>query len=324
MTKTFNSFLETLLFLLLIAFSITLALGKNLSSAVIDGLNLYFTCVFPALFPYFFITFILSSLSVTGKFSNFLSPLTKRFFGTSGAVGYAFIMSLISGYPVGAKIVADLKDNGVISQTESIRASALCSTSSPMFIIASVGSVMFKSTLFGALLYACHFICAILVGIIFSFYKKSEKPSNLSNLLKPDKIDNILYESVFSAVTSSLVVGGIITIFYLITEVLTKFNILSPLIWLISLITGDKNLSSGIVLGLFECTKGLKVISACPTAFALPVCAFICGFGGISVIMQSIAYLKKSKIKTTVFVFSKLISAVLNFFVATLLSLIFL
>ena len=321
MVKNLNTFLSFVLFLLLIAFSLLLAFGKGYSAFVLEGLNLYLACVVPSLFPYFFITAILSSMQITSKISNKLAFFTKRFFNVGGAVGYAFFMSLVSGYPVGAKIVCDLKEKGLISNSESIRASALCSTSSPMFLINSVGVFMFKNLKFGLSLFLCHLLSAIIVGIIFSFYHKKDKPFNLP-YINSKAVDNVLYESAYSAVTSVLIVGAIITIFYLLTNVLFSLGVLSPIVNLFSLVLGNENLAKGLTFGLFECTQGLKVISTLPNSFlALPLSAFICGFGGISVIMQSVAYLKKAKIKTTPFILAKIICAVINFILSIIFAL---
>ena len=141
MTKKLHSILELLLFLILLSLSVILAVDKRYAFCVKSGIELWFACVLPALFPYFFITCILSSLKITGKLSTLLSPLTTRLFNVSGSVGYAFFMSVICGYPVGAKTVSDLKEKAMLSDAESVRASALCSTSSPTFLLGSVGNL---------------------------------------------------------------------------------------------------------------------------------------------------------------------------------------
>ena len=324
MMKNLFKLIEFLIFGFCILFSLIIALDKSYSSVVLDGIKLWFACVLPSLFPYFFITAILSSLKVTSKVGSFCSPLTKRLFNVGGAVGYAYFMSLISGYPIGAKIVSDLKSKNALSDAESVRASALCSTSSPMFMISSVGAIMFNSSRFGILLFLTHLICSIIVGVIFSFYKRAQKPNKMPYLLN-NSVDNILYESAYSSVVSVLVVGGLITIFYLLTQILYDFHLLDGIIWFFSLIFKDENLATGLSLGLFECTNGLKYLSKSKgQILSLPLCAFLCGFGGISIIMQSVAYLKKAKIKTTALVFSKLLSAVLNFIVGLILALCFL
>ena len=325
MYKTLKTKVEWIVFTLLIFLLFILVVGGDFSYAVSDGIKLWVACVLPALFPYVFLTTILSSISVTGIISKAISPLTKRLFNVNGCAGYAFFISLLSGYPLGAKTVSELYSDGFLSDAEAVRSSALCSTSSPVFLITSVGSISFGSRKFGVLLFVTHLISAVINGIIFSFYKKSYKSARAVSSFIPKKMDNLLYESSYSAVVSVLVVGGLITIFYLLTEVLISLKILSPIISLLEQLTGDLTLAEGITLGIFECTKGIKRLSFSGiTTLSLPVVSAICGFGGLSIIAQSLAYLKNAKIKTAPFVMSKLTSAVINFVVGLIISLLFL
>ncbi len=323
MVKNINTFLSFLFFFSLLAFSLILSFGNGFSSLTIEGINLWLSLIVPAMLPYFFITALLSSLSITSKISNKISPLTKRLFNVSGGCGYAFLMSLIAGYPIGAKIVADLKEKGAINQSEAIRASTFCSTSSPMFLISSVGAIMFKNSAYGLILFVSSTLSAIIIGIIFSHYNKSDKPNN-QPFISTQKLDNILYESAYSSVISVLVVGTIITIFYIFSSILFRFNALSPIISLFALVLGDFERAKALTFGLIESTSGLKILSTCTyTALSMPLSAFICGFGGLSVIIQSIAYLKKAKIKTAPFIKAKLLSAVINFIITYFICLFF-
>ncbi len=324
MKKNIYNFFELSIFALLLFLSVILAIGRDYSSAITEGLKLWLFCVVPSLFPYFFITAILSSLKITGKASRLFSPFMKGAFRVNGAVSYAFFMSLISGYPVGAKLTAELKAQGVLSPVEATRASALCSTSSPMFMLSSVGNLMFSSPIFGLGLFICHILAVLCVGVIFSFYKRKDKPTNAPIFIPTQKLDNILYESSYSSVVSCLTVGGLITVFYLLTEVLLSLNILSPIINLLTPLLKDTHLSNGLVLGFFECTRGLRELSSAGMVFlSLPLATFICSFGGLSVIMQSVAFLKQAKIKIAPFFVSKILSAILGFIFALIYTIIF-
>ena len=323
MVKNVNTFFSFIFFILLIAISLILSFGSGFSALTLEGIKLWLLLILPAMFPYFFITALLSSLSITSKISNKFSPLTKRLFNVGGGCGYAFFMSLIAGYPIGAKIIGDLFDKGAINQSEAIRASTFCSTSSPMFLISSVGAIMFKNSFFGVILLISSTLSAIIIGIIFSNYNKHDKPS-ATPFISSQKLDNILYESADSSVISVLVVGAIITVFYILSSLLFRFNILLPIISLFALILGDFNRAKALTFGLIESTSGLKILSSLSfNLLSLPLSAFICGFGGLSVIMQSATYLKKAKIKTAPFIKAKLLCAVLNFIITLIICLIF-
>ncbi len=64
-----------------------------------------------------------------------------------GIGAYAFIMGIISGYPVGAKIVTEFRKNGNCSRAEAERLLAFTNNSGPLFIIGTVGVSMFGNTL---------------------------------------------------------------------------------------------------------------------------------------------------------------------------------
>lgn len=293
----------------------------HFSTFVTDGIKLYFACVLPTLFPYLFITAVLSSLSVTKKISKVFSPITSKLFLVNGCVGYALLLSVMSGYPVGAKMVSDLKNNGYLSTTEAQRASTFCSTPSPMFLIASVGAITFNNKNLGAVAFAVTLLSALITGIIFSFYHRKEKPITPTPITNGEKND-LFFDSVYSAVISVLVVGGIITLFYTFTEILLFFKLLAPIESIVNYLFGNQLFGKGIALGLFECTKGLKglAVSGASAKSLLPIICALCSFGGLSVIFQSISYLKKAKLKTAPFVFSKLLSAVISYFLGLVFS----
>ena len=62
----------------------------------------------------------------------------RPLFNVPGEGAFAFLMGLISGYPVGAKIVTDLKDNNLCTTEEAERMLCFTNNSGPLFIIGTV------------------------------------------------------------------------------------------------------------------------------------------------------------------------------------------
>lgn len=71
----------------------------------------------------------------------------RPIFNVPGIGAYAFIMGIISGYPVGAKIVTEFKNNNECSTAEAERLLSFTNNSGPLFIIGTVGVAMFGNTL---------------------------------------------------------------------------------------------------------------------------------------------------------------------------------
>lgn len=314
--------LQVITFFTLLVFGIALIWGGGYFSAVRKGLDVWLVAILPTVFPYAFITACLARLKITAKITAKASKLTTRLFNTGGATACAFFISVISGYPLGAKTVADLKKGGLLSDAESQRASAFCSNASPVYMITGVGAVALSNKLLGAILFLSNLLSAIAVGIIFRFYEKNSKPSPVA--LSPIKCDNLFYESVFTSVTSTLVLCGTTVLFTVITEILSSFGLLNFLTNALSTVFQNTGLAKGVTLGFFECSLGVREITAVGLNFwTLPLCGLLCGFGGLSCIFSCVGFLKESKIKIAPFLFSKILHAILNFLICLLFNPLF-
>ena len=64
-------------------------------------------------------------------------------FNVPGEGSYAFIMGIISGYPVGAKIINKFVEEGTCTKSEAERMLAFTNNSGPLFIIGTVGISLF-------------------------------------------------------------------------------------------------------------------------------------------------------------------------------------
>ena len=150
--------------------------SKSNLTATKNGLALWATCVVPALFPFFVVTNVLTQTKVVSFVGRLLDKFMRPFFNVPGVGGFAFIMGLISGYPVGAKIVSDFRENGLVTKDEGERMLAFTNNSGPLFIISSVGISLFGDTKTGMLLLLTHILSCITVGIILGkFSKKSDE-----------------------------------------------------------------------------------------------------------------------------------------------------
>jgi len=271
-----------------------------------SGIKLWAVIVLPSLLPYFFLTSLATRLNLCDSAAKKAEKLMKFLFRSPGISAYVFFMSILSGYPVGAKIISDLYENNIISEDEATRMSTFCSTSGPLFIVGSVGTGMFGDKIIGYKLIIAHILSAIICGIIFRNYGGTNFKKALINEKK--SYDNILYDCIYSSVISVLCVGGFITIFYVAADAVSDFKILYPITKLTELITKNKAAAEAFSSGLIECTRGCMNLSlAGKTKLTVSLSAGLISFGGVSVIMQSLMYLNKAKVKTRIFLLSKTI-----------------
>ena len=94
---------------------------------------------------------------------HLLEPITKLLFRLPGAAGSAILMSLIGGYPVGARMTVQLLDAALITQKQAQRMLFFCVNSGPAFLISAVGSAMLRSRQAGLILCAALTASALLI-----------------------------------------------------------------------------------------------------------------------------------------------------------------
>ncbi len=254
--------------------------------SVLEGISLWAVCVLPAAFPFLFLSALFTRLSAYKKLSGKLSPVFSKIFKVSGAGGCAAILSALSGYPVGARCVLDLYENGMTSEDEKFRLACLASTTGPMFLVGTVGSGMFSSPALGWTMLLCHFLAVWGVCLILGLFKKPPEPR--AGLLKSG--GNALYDSLYNAVISILCVGGAIALFYAFSDMI--LSVLPPL----------PLPAEGLVRGLMEMTAGCKTFSELPSPFSAAACCFLVTFGGLCVLVQQIAFLSRAGIKAFPFI----------------------
>ncbi len=299
-------------------------------ASALEGVKLWALAVLPSLLPFFFFTTLLAKIGATERMARTLKNPCERIFGTSGYAAYAFLMSILSGYPVGAKIIGDLGENGLIDETDATKMSAFCSTSGPLFIVGSVGVGMFGSAAAGKLLFLVHALSALITGLIFRFYgligkaEKSTAPTG-KNSARPTRRDvaaaktkaengNALYDCVYSSVISIATVGGFICVFYVLADIFQNLDILYPIRKTLFFITKNETLSKAFSYGLIECTRGCKMLALCGlSTYSLAFASSLIAFGGVSVLVQSVCFLKKANVKISVFLLAKTIQTVISF-----------
>ena len=313
MKTGFKKFSKILLFVLLAFVTAALVIRPDrYADATFTGIKVWALNVLPSLLPFFFITALMTGTGYLAKITGVLSPVTRFLYRADGLSAYVQIMSFLSGYPVGVKIASDLYRGGVIGSREVTKLSTFCSTSGPLFIVGTVGTAMFANKKAGLILLSAHLLSSVLCGIIFRFLP-TDKESRPKAFL-PKKSDNVLYESIYSAVISVAVVGGFIAIFFTFATILDDIGAFIPIVKILSPVVGENN-ADGIAIGLIECTFACRTFAAVTDPVSVSLACGAVSFGGLSVWCQSAVYLNAANADFKIFALSKLTHTVLGFIV---------
>ena len=286
------------------------------TSGTIEGLKLFVFSVLPGLFPFMFLTKLLTEVGFVFKISQKFDRFSYKVFGTPGVSLYALLMSILSGYPIGAKIISDLFKKGQITEKEAQKMSVFCTTSGPIFVIGTVGSLMFSNFLFGVILYLSHILSSIFLGIIFNLFDKTKSQKHSYQKIEVQKSKNLLSHCISETINSLFVVGAYITLFFLVSELFSQlklFDILTSLFApIFSKLGLDLKYLTGLLYGIVEVTRGAKTLSALAYPASLILTSGIISFSGISILMQSLAFLKEAKIKAHTFILSKCVHMIVS------------
>lgn len=279
---------------------------KLYMGATLDGLSAWAINVLPSVLPFIFFTKLLSSLGTIERFSKVFNKPCKKLFHTSPISAYVFFTSIISGYPVGAKMTADLYQSGRITKADAFRMTSFCSTSGPMFVIGAVGIGMLANPVYGYIILASHILGACLNGILYR--NINPKIGSGNSQIKIERNKSNFADMVTDSALSIITVGAIIAIFFV---VITSF---APIL---SIFPAPL---SCILEGLIEITKGcIDIASVMSGEIAVIACTFVISFGGLSTILQSIAMLDKLDMPIWLFILQKFTHAL----IATLLTSVF-
>lgn len=309
MTKTKLKSIDIIIIILIL---LTIALFLSLPEIAMDsffaGIRLWATKVLPALLPFFFLVKILSATSFSNTIGKYLSPITQKVYGVGGVAGYIYIMSILSGYPVGAKLTADIYKDGGLTRGQAHSISSFTSTSGPLFVLGTVGIGLFHNQKLGIIVLMSHYIGALLNGLLY----RNKDSTKVSTSITP--FNSNIGDSMSGSITSILLVCGFVALFYMVLNLLLHIGVLNIPINILSIIGIPKEISTSIISGLIEVTTGASMLSRCTLSLQWQaiILSFLISFGGLSIHMQAYCFLSSFDMPYPKFLLQKFTHACLS------------
>ena len=305
--------------IIFIVFLISLFMfSENNIEAAQNGLILWSTKVLPSLFPFFIATELLCRTTFAHILGKILNKPIKAIFNLPGESILAILLGIISGYPVGAKVVCNLKKNKAISKIEAERLIAFTNNSGPLFIIGTVGIAMLNNKKIGIILLISHILSAILVGYCFRFWKRDKLDINFKEIcfssnLVPIKLSNIgeiIGESIKNAIFSLLSIGGYIVLFSVILSILSASGIINTVSLFLYNFEIPTEFSKACISSFIEITNGLNLLSIVYSNYpiiSILLISFFLGLGGFCVLLQVYSIIAKLNISIKPYLYGKVL-----------------
>lgn len=273
-----------------------------------QGFSLWAECVLPSLFPFMVISLIFIKSGLAERASLPLAPV-MRAVKLPKVSAACFLMSLCSGYPAGARIISEAKEDGLLSENDCKKLAYICSTTGPLFAIGVVGYKLFGDKSAGTVLFLAHALAVLISGVALSLFSKREKELPSAPLKRGG---NALYDSFYSAAVSVCLAGAFISFFVTVAAIVEDLKILYPLQCALTPLFGEGT-AKAICTGLVEATAGCRDIAAGKSRLALPLAGACITFGGASIILQQLCYLTKCGVSPVKFIGVKAMQALLCF-----------
>ena len=266
-----------------------------------NGLLLWFETVLPTLLPFLIIVNIMLRTSLIRHISRLVYPVLGPLFSVSPGGCFAVLTGFLCGYPMGAKVTADLVRDRRISSREGAYLLSFCNNTSPVFIL---NFIVWKTLgreeyLLPSLLILLG--TPMLMSIPFRrFYLHGQKNFPAMKKTGQSKTDwgfRIVDTCIMDSFETITKVGGYIILFSVILALVQS----AP--W--------QPAPVQMILPALEVTNGIALIgkSTLPFTIQYPAILALTSFGGICAAAQTQCMIQKTSLSVVPYTLEKLATA---------------
>jgi hypothetical protein len=198
-------------------------------------------------------------------------------------------LSLIGGFPIGAKLTFELLDKGQITKNQAVRLNMFCMSGGPAFVILSVGLNMLNSKKAGVILFVSLTLSSIILGIISSVFDDKET-INFSKNQKKISPSFALSSAITDSINTILSICAWVILFSAIIECVSNQHLF-------------------YFKSVLEVTNGCILLAG---RVNLPIICALLGFGGLCVHCQVFSYISASGLKYYKFLVFRALNAILS------------
>lgn len=294
--KKFMTFITTLLILIFAFFLITFS--KECAEGAIKGILLCLKILIPTLFPFMVLSSFIIKSGLSAAFGIPFEKVMKVLFGLNKNFASVMILGMVGGYPVAAKGISALYENGEASLDECKNAALYMVCAGPGFVVNYVGFSLYSDKKLGVLLLTAQICSVIICGIINKTTRKEKLITNtkcIKSINNTKSLCRSMVESVYEGSKGIFAICSFVVLFSGVTEIFSALT--------------DNIIIKNIIILLCEVSTAVNVLSENAGIYAV---AFAIGFGGLCVHFQIFSSLGKIKINIPVFFLYRILSGTIT------------
>ncbi len=306
--------------------------------AAVRGLLIWRDILLPALFPFFILSELLLGLGVVRLLGALLEPVMRPLFRLPGSAGFVMVLGFLAGYPVAAKLTAQLYRSAELTRSEAERLVGTATTADPIFIIGAVAVGLFHNQEIAIILLIAHYGASIILAFLQArfinkntrmavtkkLYERLREAWRSHKIFEKRGIWQVLYEAFEQSLMLVFMIGGLVVFFCVYISLLTSVQIMnyfySIVYLLLSVISNDSvSLALALTNGLFEVTLGIRTAAeahGAPTALQVAATGFILSWAGLSVHAQIMSLLQDSAVRYLPFAVSRVFHGIIASLIA--------
>lgn len=296
--------------LILFMFAASILFYDIVSSEVKNSVHVCLYVIIPSLFGAMVCACMITQSGLHHFIGRLFSPAAKYVFRIRPDIFGVFLISNISGYPVGAKLLADLRKKGEITDREFDTYITFCYSSGPAFIAGTAAAQIYQSMFTGFIIFICLFMSNITLLLAGSFRRKIPESPKI-NTSEKSSLSSVIISSVNSAAAGMYQMCIMIMAFSVIKAVLIRLSAIDFLSCEIARLTGlSLGDSAAWVLSFIEISNISQFTFMDYSNLPL-ICALL-SFGGLCVIIQVTA-IASGRMKTGKFLVMRLAGSILSY-----------
>ncbi len=247
--------------------------SDTLAPILKEGIVFAYEKILPSIFPFMLLSGILITTDMPDKLCSLASAVLKRL-KLNPYILTPCLFGFLCGFPVGAKIVKEYYQADKITKREADSLLPAANSPSAAFVISAVGTGLLDSTKAGLVIWLSSVISSMLLSL-FLIPRHSSVSASLSYRCNNKySFSESFAVSLKNASISTLNTCMLVAFFYMISTGLAE-----------SLASSKESYAVAVLSSILEIGSGCKNASALPL-YSDVLCAFACGFGGMSAFFQ--------------------------------------